>query len=174
MWLRTSRNMWAIGNVTRAIVRVKTYWHCALHAEQLETQSPAPSRTTERQGSSELLRSAEACPWSRSRRAQSPSGRAQTPAAAGVELLCRVSNPRSKYAFRHLLSGCTKDAPTRMYIDDSAISADTLLELCRACPQLKNFRTDSPCVTRENLREFCVEVSRACPRLEYASPSLLS
>ena len=56
-----------------------------------------------------------------------------------------------------------------MYLSDSAISADTLLELCRACPQLTHFRAVSPFVTRENLREFCVEVSRACPRLEYVS-----
>ena len=77
-----------------------------------------------------------------------------------------VKSPEQIDAFRHLVLGCTQGRLDTMYIRDSAIAADTLLELCRACPQLTHFRTDSPSVTRENLREFCVEVSRACPRLE--------
>ena len=80
-----------------------------------------------------------------------------------------LKSPEQIHAFRHLVLGCTQGRLHTMYIGNSAIAADTLLELCRACPQLKHFRVDLPCVTRENLLEVCVEVSRACPCLEYAA-----
>ena len=79
-----------------------------------------------------------------------------------------VKSPEQVQAFRHLVLGCTQGRLHSMYLSDSAISADSLLELCRACPQLKHFRAALPCVTPENLQEVCVDVSRACPCLVYA------
>ena len=71
---------------------------------------------------------------------------------------------------RDFITSYTRGRIVKMYIMRSAISEEVLLEICRACPLLKELSADREVPNLEPIKshmlEFATELRRACPLLE--------
>ena len=88
---------------------------------------------------------------------------------ATTEDVAKRDSPEMLEALRQFVvetSGCLR----KLSICGSLISTQLLLEICRACPQLKEIELGKlkpvPNVARADVDDFAVALSRACPLLE--------
>ena len=74
---------------------------------------------------------------------------------------------------RDFITSHTRGRIVKLYMMRSSISEEVLLEICRACPLLKDLEADREVPNLEPVKshmfEFATELSRACPLLEEVS-----
>ena len=88
---------------------------------------------------------------------------------ATTEDIAKRGSPKVLEALRQFVvetRGCLR----KLFICGSLISTQLLLEICRACPQLKEIELGVlrpvPNITRADVDDFAAALSRACPLLE--------
>ena len=89
---------------------------------------------------------------------------------ATTEDTAKRESPRVLEALRQFVVETTGGCLSKLRICGSLISTQLLLEICRACPQLKEIELGVlwpvPNVARADVDDFAAALSRACPLLE--------